>query len=531
MKKLIISIVIVIYSIHSQAQGISATQLFCDTTYYYTDFLSNSDGTYYMVGLTYSNDGILAKFDINNQLLWRKTYAGSNEDNLRFIRRYGNDKLLLAGQTRSSDGDIPYGYTATAPTAWLLITDTFGNVLHGNVWGYGSQTDISNIDITVDGKIFVCGNTLAKNGDFSVNTSPNLVDVPYLFITDSILSKKWVKVINTQTNAGGHATRGGVYDVYNYVMPIYASDTTGDYNFVPFIGKFDQCFFYIDTNGAIFKKQRKGSIQFEGMVEMLLDNSNIVSIIDADTLAKSGDYYINEIPNTNKQSDYLSINKMDTNGTILWKHLFGAFGFPVSNNVTFGARGNIIKYNKEYWYATSIDGWDNGYIGASLGGDDIYILAWDTLGIQKRKLRFGGTGDESVAFFKEGINGKLFLGVQSRKGLIDNSLGCAIDPNHFCFSLYELSTWADGIIPSPKEENEIKLYPNPTQNTIYVEILHYKNETYALQLYSSNGNLIYETTLKNKHTALNTSTYANGQYILKVSTKHKTYTSTFIINH
>ncbi len=174
MKKLIISIVIVIYSIHTQAQGITATPLYCDSLTFIRDILVNADATYYIVGSKYtvSNsietaDGYIAKYTPNHQLLWQKKIGGSSGDQFSQLRKLGTDRLAILGETKSNDGDVSNGYAFTELCPWVLILDTLGAILHSNVWGYGSSTWVCGFDISADGnRLIVSGGTNAQSGAF-----------------------------------------------------------------------------------------------------------------------------------------------------------------------------------------------------------------------------------------------------------------------------------------------------------------------------------------------------------------------------
>jgi len=61
--------------------------------------------------------------------------------------------------------------------------------------------------------------------------------------------------------------------------------------------------------------------------------------------------------------------------------------------------------------------------------------------------------------------------------------------------------------------NEVKFYPNPTQNTIYLEGLH---QNCQLQLFTILGQLLLEEKSKSTNHQLSVSSLSNGVYLLKI---------------
>ncbi len=144
----------------------------------YGDMVVDAIGNIYIIPSTNSLDGDatcinnmisggwLVKLDSTGRVLWDKCYGGSGGGILYSIS-IKDDKLLMAGMTTSSDGDLShlYGYT----DAWILVTDTAGNRVFSQSYG-GSLTDeFNDAKFTFDNKIIAGGETNSNDHDVTLN--------------------------------------------------------------------------------------------------------------------------------------------------------------------------------------------------------------------------------------------------------------------------------------------------------------------------------------------------------------------------
>jgi hypothetical protein len=75
------------------------------------------------------------------------------------------------------------------------------------------------------------------------------------------------------------------------------------------------------------------------------------------------------------------------------------------------------------------------------------------------------------------------------------------------------------ILENAQETKKIRIYPNPTNGQLFVEIVGCENETkMGLSIYNLKGTvLLYNKILVNGNNPLDISGYSNGTYILKVT--------------
>ncbi len=136
--------------------------------------IKGNDGNIYTLGSTGSNDGDigqnqgsldlwLTKQDSSGNLIWEKTYGGSNMDIGTGIVQLNGGEFVIAGYTASSNGDITGNHGNF--DAWILKVDSQGNILWQKTIG-GSQVDLCYQLIQLqDGGFLLGGGTYSTDGD------------------------------------------------------------------------------------------------------------------------------------------------------------------------------------------------------------------------------------------------------------------------------------------------------------------------------------------------------------------------------
>jgi hypothetical protein len=536
MKKLLIISILLAFFNTTQAQGLSANLLYCDTVNRLEDIVFNADGSYYACGYAWgkginydsSINGMVAKFSATHQLQWAKQIGGSKKDFLYYIKKLGNDRLIMAGITASNDGDITYAYPNTSEDAWVIITDTNGNMLHGKTWGYGNGTDRPYINLTSDGKVFLVGSTAANYGDFAAN-GLSFEFMSYVALADSQLNKKWVYMLQS-----GHETdpKGGALirndSLIFCVRTTY--DSTGLFTCIPSAGDTRTLhFFSIDTNQNIYKMFWKGDPSgFEGAENIELDsNKNI--ICNLGTNSTTGELHVaTDIPtNYNYQSGYNVLCGMDLSGNILWKRNFGPFGPNVSNNVSYEASRLLIN-PEDIFLIYSMNGYDDGWIGASIGKGDVWVARFDKLGNFLGKMRLSDIEEDYTKFIKRAPNGNIILGLISYFSSNDN---CFNTKPVVTFKLYEITTWPNNNADIINPTKRIQVYPNPADKEVIIEVSEQTiKQNYKLQILDINGKTVFEKKSKALKNAVDVSQFANGVYTIIITQNSNKFTEKLVIH-
>ncbi len=140
--------------------------------------LQLADSSYIVAGTTTSNDGDVSfnhggydywivKLSPNGTMEWEKTFGGSSEDILRSIDFTQDGGFILAGNSKSLDGDVSINYGAR--DFWIVKISESGNLQWEKSYGGTSEELLSNIEQTPNGDYIISGFTGSIDGHVSNN--------------------------------------------------------------------------------------------------------------------------------------------------------------------------------------------------------------------------------------------------------------------------------------------------------------------------------------------------------------------------
>jgi hypothetical protein len=169
-----------------------------------------SDGGYAIVGYTYSfgagrGDVYLVKTDSIGNMLWNKTYGGTNAEIGESLVQTADGGYAITGYTSS--------FGAGGSDVYLVKTDSVGNMLWNKTYG-GVDEDSGHSVIQTSGEGYV----LVGYANSSVTNNLEF----YLVRTDSVGNMVWNKTYGVT----GHAIAGSVvqtsdggYALVGYIIP------------------------------------------------------------------------------------------------------------------------------------------------------------------------------------------------------------------------------------------------------------------------------------------------------------------------
>ncbi len=140
--------------------------------------VKTNDGNYIIAGDTRSSDNDVSlnkgaadlwfiKISPSGNLIWERTIGGSSFDVARAIKKSQNNGFLLSGSSRSSDMDVSENKGQN--DAWVLKTDNNGNLLWETTVG-GSNIDFSyDVAELINGSVIAVGDTASSDGDITEN--------------------------------------------------------------------------------------------------------------------------------------------------------------------------------------------------------------------------------------------------------------------------------------------------------------------------------------------------------------------------
>jgi regulation of enolase protein 1 (concanavalin A-like superfamily) len=335
----------------------------------------NTDGGYIITGNTASlgggfTDVYLARTDVNGDLIWTKTFGGTDNDAGNSVHQTADGGFIIGGTTKSFGAGLYDIYliktNANGDTLW---TKTFGGV----DWELGNS-----MEQTLDGGYILTGTTLS----FGNNV--------YLLKIDSIGNILWSKTFGgnygehgnsvQQTTDGGYIITGTTWSLGGYDIYLIKTDPNGDSLWTKTFGGTggDEAYFvrqttdggyiitgYTDSFGAglfdiyIIKTDLNGNLLWSKTFGGI-DNEDGRSVQQT----MDGGYII--VGNTfNASGSDICLIKTNANGDSLWTKTFSGIS---------DASGNSIQQTM-----------DGGYIivgnTLGLGASNIYLIKTDSIGI------------------------------------------------------------------------------------------------------------------------------------------------------
>jgi hypothetical protein len=258
---------------------------------------------------------------------------------------------------------------------------------------------------------------------------------------------------------------------------------------------------YIDSNGNDVWRKRYGSSNIDFGQKCFVLNNIIyfVSVgggMDGDITYNTGGQGISS----------MWVLKIDTLGNILASKGYGDTSY-----------GNTFKdaklINGSIWVANSGPG-EGGDIDMSVNplSDNGWLGMIDTNANLVGKYTINGNGSEYINNLFKFNNDVCVNG--STTSYSPNLLGCNPATDTLFGFVFKIGVAPLSIKESNlnKQANLFKLYPNPTQHSIHIEM--FQEGKYELIIYSTDGKVIYKR--------------QSGNYVIKIVQNKQTQTQTFI---
>lgn len=424
------------------------------------------DGGYFLVGSTESINGDitfnhgsfdawLLKIDSFGNIVWEKTFGGSDGDGCGIIIPTQNNHFYLLCASGSSDGDISYDPYPGSNDIWIVKIDNSGNIIWDKIIGGGMIDAIESATLTNDGGVAVFGWTGSQNGDVSVNYG--YYDM-WLVKLNSDGEIVWDKSFGTDDFDYGYS----VIQTSDSGFLIGGTSTIGNYGnltCIPHSIDAEVIILKLDLLGNIEWQNCYGGSEHDGAFELLEIGDGYMILGYADS--NDGD-----VTGHHGESD-IWIIKTDFFGNINWEHCFGGNNGEFAHNLFIQENGDFIIFGQTY----SNDGDVFGNHSLSEYESDIWFVKLNSEGEFLTQQCFGGIGSEIVEFgvVKKSDNNFVIAGQTNYGPSYDvacaphGSLGT--DTDYWVFEIDSLDT--TGGIENYYENEVLWVYPNPAKD--YVE--------------------------------------------------------------
>ena len=504
-------------------------------------------------------DCFVSKVDPDGNVLWVKTYGGTNPEYANTIILDSDGNIYISGTIDSSPFDFDPGVdsfmvTIQQPSGYVLKLDPNGEFIHVFVLKYiqppqpltpTAESYCTTIHIDGFSNLYIAGM-------FRGNIDLDPGDAELLLQSSSLNTYDWAGFI-VKINPQGNFVRASLIKAHvTSFAPVATimgirSDIAGN---ITVAGDFRGTMDFNPGNGVASLSSflsTTGSDSQEDIFLLKLDsagNFNYVKQIggqgydylrsferdNAGNLIISG--YFDGIADfdpspseTLVSSEFTTVNssyfaKYDLNGSLVWAK---NIGYGKSFAATVDANDNIYV-SGTFSNELDMDFTSGEYIITETGSAGMYVAKYDgNAGIIWAEAFSGSANYNLIWTLKTDLSGNLYAG-----GYF--GFTADFDPGENEFPLTANSEEQSFLVklgPAPLAVKEnikttrLSLFPNPVGDYCRLQLSDYKGTPMKLEVYNSIGALIGAETVNAWEYTLNTAHFATGVYFVKITSEDK----------
>lgn len=263
---------------------------------------------------------------------WASALGGTGRDSAYCVQQQAGGGYIIAGETGSSDGDVPQGHGAG--DAWIVNLSVAGDLIWQHPLGGSEHDEARAIRQTADGGYIVAGYTYSSDGDVSGWHPGTIYGVPR---TDA-----WVVRLDASGAIAWQKCLGG--------------------------SGYDRAWDVLQTADGGFVVAGSTSTENDG---------------DVEGHHHGGDEYYSW------ENDDAWVVRLDAAGTLLWQHCLGGTEDDVARAVVPAFGGGYVVAG----YTASRDGDVTSHHG---GSDDVWVAEVDDTGVLVWQRTYGGSRSEQA---------------------------------------------------------------------------------------------------------------------------------------
>lgn len=362
-----------------------------------------------------NRDIFIVKYDSLGNVMWAKKAGGSGDDEVSSIYADKNGFVYITGDfagTGISFGGINLtGYTSSQ-NYYVAKYNKNGNAVWANTALAYDYTDVMGVTADTIGNVFVTGLYKGSIMNFICDTLYNSHQPPYL--SGPPTSDIFIVKYNSAGTAIWAKTAGIIGNDYGVAVVtdnIGNAYITGEAGYGTHFGSLSSsgcCTFTVKYSGngnAVWVMWGVGGSEPKSIA---LDGNNNVFI----TGSFSGSKLQFSSGTTLNNSAFISgstnmfIAKYDSSGTFQWANGTNAIDFEYGNSVAIDANGNAFVTGT---FVTSPTNIGAGISLTSLGGQDAFVIKYNSLGTAIWAKDFGGISDDESNGISIDASGKKYV--------------------------------------------------------------------------------------------------------------------------
>ncbi|MBC3791208.1 hypothetical protein [Spirosoma utsteinense] len=301
------------------------------------------DGGYALAGYTLSNDGDVSgnhggtdvwviKIDDAGNLLWQKTLGGTGTEQVWAIKQAPEGGYILAGSTDSNDGQVSGNHGQT--DLWLVRLSNVGELLWQKTLGGTGHDNARSITSAIEGGYTIAGSTSSSDGDVS-GGHPS--------------GDAWVVHVNGSGDLVWQKTYGGAgFESFNailtqpdgsYILTGNTSSTDGDVSGNH--GNNDVWLVKLNQTGSLIRQKTFGGSDSDYGVSVLTTADGGL-VIAADASSTNGD-----VTGNHGIGDFW-VFKLDNAWNLLWQKALGGSQYEFVSSIILPKEGGYLLVGETY---------------------------------------------------------------------------------------------------------------------------------------------------------------------------------------
>ncbi|MBI2280081.1 MAG: T9SS type A sorting domain-containing protein [Bacteroidetes bacterium] len=488
----------------------------------------------------YTYDIFLTKYDQNGNILWAKSAGGINDDGISSLIVDSIGNIYITGT---------YGGSYTGGTLNFTIdslvfsnADNIGNLCvakfntNGNLIWAKSFENIGGI-VTTDNKghLYLTGSFSATFNLDSItltnNSTINYTDI-YLAQLDTNGNVLWAK------------SYGDIGSEGPSIISIDKSDNiliTGHFNSPSLM--FDSITLTNNTNNDnifLTKFNSSGDVLWANSIV----NSNINDVFSGLTFDQVGNIFIsgsfksqtitfgsNTLYNNSINNNDIFIVNYNSNGTPIWATSYGDVNDDFPSGVTLDNTGCI--YVTGAFYSPKIVFGQDTLFNFNPGYSDIFISKLSPLGIAIWTKKIGGFYNDYGNDIAIDNTGSVYtIGGFAEICEFDSIILANVANNLHTYDIFLTKIGSTVGLKEVVDDNIFTLFPNPTQERIFIRKKSIFNDILTLKIFNTSGSLVFHKVLSENSFSfgVDLSSLTQGVYFLHLTSNRGNYVVKLIKN-
>ncbi len=410
-----------------------------------------ADGGFLIAGNTRSNNGDvfgnhggtdiwLVNLSSMGDVQWKRAYGGSGNDNVYSIQQTRDHGYVMAGSTLSNNWDVSGNHGGY--DAWVVKLDSMGGIQWQKCFGGSGWEEAKSVKQTKDGGYVFVGFSTSADGDVTLNQGS--FDF-WIVKLDSMGNIEWQKPYGGDAEDMGNSislTSDGGYIVSGQ-SESNNGNVTGNH------GSLDFWVLKLNSEGKIEWQKSFGGPSIDRAIDIhqSFDDGYIVI---GQSYSNSGD-----VSGNHGFNDFWVV-KLTSEGAIEWQKSLGGSNEDYAASITQTHDGGYVMTGQTQS--------NNGDVFGNDGGADVWVVKLDSFGNLIWERTFGGTMAEWGNSIQLAIDGGFIIAGHSRSSNGDLTENQGSD-DYWIIKLSAESTPTTTPLSTP-----ITIYPNPAQNTITLKL-------------------------------------------------------------